>query len=176
MIVLKYSTRTTAFLLSPAQTQSPRPPTQDSTREFRKVFVYAPPSAGPSVAKMLKDLGLEKTWDAEPVSAGTALRDSGLTTILEAALASARSRERYVCCFWLVLVRACVVCAHVAVSKSATDAHTLLVAWKRPWRTSPPMGPVRFFARAAPTDASSLVSWLARQILHQHSCRQGRNK
>lgn len=68
--------------------------TQDTTREFRKVFVYAPPSAGPAVNKMLKDLGLDKTWDAEPVSAGTALRESGLTTILEAALASARSRER----------------------------------------------------------------------------------
>lgn len=59
------------------------------------MFVYAPPSAGPSVAKMLKDLGLDKTWDAEPVCAGTALRESGLTGILEAALASARSRERY---------------------------------------------------------------------------------
>lgn len=69
--------------------------TQDPTREFRKVFVYAPPSAGPAVNKMLKDLGLDKTWDAEPVSAGTALRESGLTTILEAALASARSRERW---------------------------------------------------------------------------------
>eukprot|EP00903_Cladosiphon_okamuranus_P008480 g8147.t1 len=67
---------------------------EDSTREFRKVFVYAPPSAGPAVNKMLKDLGLDKTWDAEPVSAGTALRESGLTMILEAALASARSRER----------------------------------------------------------------------------------
>ena len=69
---------------------------QDPTREFRKVFVYAPPTAGPAVNKMLKDLGLDKTWDAEPVSAGTALRESGLTTILEAALASARSRERYI--------------------------------------------------------------------------------
>lgn len=68
--------------------------TQDPAGEFRKVFVYAPPSAGPSVNKMLKDLGLDKTWDAEPVSSGTPLRESGLTTILEAALASARSRER----------------------------------------------------------------------------------
>eukprot|EP00904_Undaria_pinnatifida_P010142 jgi/Undpi1/6258/HiC_scaffold_20.g08742.m1 len=67
---------------------------EDTDRVFRKVFVYAPPSAGPAVQTMLKDLGLDKTWDAEPVSAGTALRESGLTTILEAALASARSRER----------------------------------------------------------------------------------
>ncbi|CAM9395188.1 unnamed protein product, partial [Ectocarpus sp. 8 AP-2014] len=67
---------------------------EDPAGEFRKVFVYAPPSAGPSVNKMLKDMGLDKTWDAEPVSSGTPLRESGLTTILEAALASARSRER----------------------------------------------------------------------------------
>ncbi|CAN0343016.1 unnamed protein product [Pylaiella littoralis] len=67
---------------------------EDPTREIRKVFVYAPPSAGPAVTQMLKDLGLDKTWDAEPVSGGTALRESGLTGILEAALASARSRER----------------------------------------------------------------------------------
>ncbi|CAM9361477.1 unnamed protein product, partial [Hapterophycus canaliculatus] len=67
---------------------------EDSTREFRKVFVYAPPSAGSAVNKMLKDMGLDKTWDAEPVSAGTPLRESGLTNILESALASARSRER----------------------------------------------------------------------------------
>lgn len=59
------------------------------------MFVYAPPSAGPAVTQMLKDLGLDQTWDAEPVSGGTALRESGLTGILEAALASARSRERY---------------------------------------------------------------------------------
>lgn len=67
---------------------------QDSTREFRKVFVYAPPSAGSAVNTMLKDMGLDKTWDAEPVSTGTPLRESGLTNILESALASARSRER----------------------------------------------------------------------------------
>lgn len=80
---------------------------QDPTREFRKVFVYAPPTAGPAVNKMLKDLGLDKTWDAEPVSAGTALRESGLTTILEAALASARSRERYIHTCSSVLYHVC---------------------------------------------------------------------
>lgn len=48
-----------------------------------------------SADMFLQAMGLEKVWDTEPVAGGTALRDSGLTTILEAALASARSRERY---------------------------------------------------------------------------------
>ncbi|CAM9215314.1 unnamed protein product, partial [Sphacelaria rigidula] len=67
---------------------------EDSTRVFRKVFVYAPASAGPAVAAMLKNLKLDKVWEAEPVVMGTALRESGLTNILESALANARSTER----------------------------------------------------------------------------------
>lgn len=67
---------------------------EDPAREFRKVFVYAPAAAGPAIAAMLKKLNLHETWDAEPVATGTAMQDSGLTDILESALASARSRER----------------------------------------------------------------------------------
>ncbi|CAM9288773.1 unnamed protein product [Ascophyllum nodosum] len=68
--------------------------TEDADCEFRKVFVYAPSSAGPAVAKKLKELGLDESWEAEPVAEGTALRESGLTMILESALANARCRER----------------------------------------------------------------------------------